>query len=895
MEIENILAQMTLEEKVSLLAGADLWYTIPVERLGVPAIKVTDGPVGARGASGSSGPRSACFPAGVALAATWNPELVQRVGEALADEVKAKGAHILLAPTVNIHRSPLAGRNFECYSEDPYLAGRMATAYILGLQNKGVGACIKHFCCNDSEFERNSISSEVPERALREIYLQPFRTAIREAQPWAVMSAYNRLNGVYCSENKNLLLEILKGEWGFDGIVMSDWNGSYSDEVANGGLDLEMPGPGRWLGAERVLALARSGRVSQATIDDKVRRLLRTMQRVGAFNDPDTKPEQAIDRPEHRALIRDAAGEAIVLLKNAGELLPLDIEKVQSIAVIGENAKWAQIRGGGSADVTPHYIVSPLEGLQEAFGSRAQVRYALGTPIDRFITLLDPSWLTQGLDVVLFDNLTLAGSPSGVWHTDRTNIAWSDEYLKAVNPQKFSARLAGKLMLPEAGCYQFGLSGNGQYRLILDGKILLDMWAENLGDIAPWDRGETLVKVDLVGGKAYDLQIDYAWEGQTPWRSLRIGCRPPQPEDPIGEAVQLARRCDVTIVFAGLTNEWESEGSDRVDMELPGRQAELIERVAAANPRTVVVLNGGSPVRMPWLDRVAAVLETWYAGQEAGTAIADVLSGKLNPSGKLPTTFPKRLEDNPAYINYPGENGRVYYGEGIFVGYRYYDKKDVEPLFPFGYGLSYTSYEYRNLRLDKASYEPGEKLQISVDVQNIGKRAGKEVVQLYIQDIASSLARPPKELKAFAKLALAPGETQTVNFTLGEEALMFYDDKRRAWVAEAGTFEILIGASSRDIRLRAAFEWQREVVAPIAPQTVSQAATSRRFHLGTPIGILLKDAAAKAVLRKYFGALLDHPDLEMAAGMSLDQLASMMPDLLKPEILQAVDEDLAKL
>jgi beta-glucosidase len=892
-KIETLLKEMTLEEKISMLAGADMWRTVPVKRLGIPTIKVTDGPNGARGIGDSSGPTSACFPVGTALGATWNPDLVQRVGSALGEEVKAKGAHILLAPTVNIHRSPLAGRNFECYSEDPYLTGRMAVAYIKGLQSQGVGACIKHFVCNDSEFERHSLSSEVSERALREIYLPPFRAAIHESMPWSVMSAYNKVNGTWCCENKYLLRDILKGEWGFNGIVVSDWMGTYTPKAAAGGMDLEMPGPARWMG-EPVKKALEAGELSVAEIDDKVRRILRTLERAGVFDDPVEHPEQAIDKPEHRQLARQAAGEAIVLLKNTDNILPLDVGKIKTIAVIGPNARWAQIMGGGSSSVTPHYAISPLEGIRRRAGNATEVGYSVGCLIHRYLPVIDITWLhtkdrlRNGLEVALFDNLQLIGEPSGAWFTNRGDVSWITDYLVGVNPTRFSARLTATLVVPESGVYSFSLLGNGQYRLYIDGQVLIDHWSAKHEDTTPWEEREKKAQINLDADKSYDFKIDYSWEGSTPWRQLRIGCLPPVPTSMMQEAVELAKRSDVAILVAGLSKEWESEGFDRIDMDLCGEQAELIARVASANPNTIVVLNVGSPVQMPWLGQVKAVLQSWYLGQETGNAIADILFGDVNPSGKLPTTFSKRLEDNPAYINYPGENGKVLYGEGLFVGYRYYDKKDVVPQFPFGYGLSYTTFKYSNLRINNDRFGPGDTIQVSVDVTNAGSRAGMEIVQLYVRDIQSSLVRPIKELKGFTKVALEPGMTTTATFILNQESLAFYNDARKAWVTEAGEFELMVGSSSRDIHLTGRFEWTSEAVDAMVSD-------KPRLNISLPIKDLLENKASKAILAKYLGPLLDHPQLEMAMSFSLEQVASFVPDMLTPEVMGKIDEELRKL
>jgi beta-glucosidase len=889
--IENLLAQMTLQEKISLLAGADDWHTVAVERLGIPAIKVTDGPNGARGARPIGGPTSACFPAGVALAATWNIDLVRQVGQALAEEVKSKGAHMLLAPTVNIHRSPLAGRNFECYSEDPYLAGRMAVAYVSGLQSQGVGACIKHFVCNDSEYERRTISSEVRERALREIYLPPFRAAVQEAQPWAVMSAYNRLNGTYCSENRRLLLDILKGEWGFDGIVISDWFGTYSPDCANGGLDLEMPGPARWMG-RTVLDLVTAGEVAESVIDDKVRRLLRVIQRTGAFDNPDPRPERAIDRPEHRRLIRQTAGEAIVLLKNAHGLLPIDAQKIRSIAVIGENARWAPVQGGGSAQVSPHYVVSPLEALADRLGDDVEIGYQIGCTIHKLLPLIDADWLTaqdggRGLTIQFFDNGHLSGDPVHTEVTDRMHLGWFGSPPPYVGSGAFSLRLMGTFTAPETGIYTFGLLTTGKGRLLVDGIVRIDDWTSSAHTGAFFELGssEKTVEIPLTAGERVDLQLDYSSEGTVGGQTLRLGCLPPISPRPIEDAAALAAGADIAIVFAGLSSEWESEGVDRPDMALPGEQARLIEAVAAANQNTIVVLNSGAPIRMDWVDKVAAVVQAWYPGQEAGNAIADVLVGGVNPSGKLPTTFPRRLKDNPAYVNYPGENGRVHYGEDIFVGYRYYDEKDIEPLFPFGHGLSYTTFAYSNLALSTAQLEPGGQMQVHVDVENTGPCAGQEVVQLYIRDLVSTLRRPPKELKAFAKVSLEPGETQTVAFHLDQDDLSFYDPARQRWVAESGDFEVLVGSSSRDIRLTGLFTLEGK-----PEPTLSKEA---RLHVGLSLRALLDDAAGRAVLERHLGGYLDDPRMEEILDVPLEAMSAAIPHMLPPQKLREINEDLS--
>jgi beta-glucosidase len=906
-KIEELLTQMTIEEKVSMLAGSTMWYTTPVERLGIPAIKVTDGPYGARGGRSSvaaGGPTSACFPVGIALASTWNTDLVERVGQALGEEAETKGAHILLAPTVNIHRSPLNGRTFECYSEDPYLSARMAVAYIKGVQSQNVGTAIKHYVCNDSEFQRTTISSEVGERALREIYLPPFKAAVREAHPWSVMASYNKVNGTYAGENPYTLTDILREEWGFEGLVMSDWFGTKSTAASvNAGLDLEMPGPPVWRG-EKLLQAFHAGEVDEATIDESVRRLLGIIIKSGVFENPEDRPERAVDKPEHRALARQAAAEGIVLLKNEGNVLPLSIDQIKSLAIIGPNAKVARIMGAGSSHVNPHYAITPFDGIVNRVGDAVQIGFEVGCTNHKLLPLINPAWLTpaggqagRGLTVEFFNNLDLSGAPVKTMLTETTEFAWLGEFDSEVNVTEFSARLTGQFTAPESGRYTFGLSSAGLSRLYVDGQEVIDNWTEQ-------GSAEFTFEMDLAAGQTCDLRVEYSKQSAVPLASLRLGCLPPIPEDAIARAAALAAASDVALVFVGLSDEWESEGFDRPDMELVGEQAALIEKVAAANANTVVVLNTGSPITMRWLDKVAAVVQAWFPGQECGNAIADVLFGDVNPCGRLTQTFPRRLEDNPAYINYPGENGRVHYGEGIFVGYRYYDKKKIEPLFPFGYGLSYTAFAYRNLRLSASQpceglkanspgnvpgLQPSQGLQVSVDVQNTGRRAGQEVVQLYVRDLESSLMRPEKELRAFAKVSLQPGEVKTVTLTLNRESLAYYDDGEQGWVAEAGEFEVLVGRSSRDIRASARFTLK---------------ATSRfggpekagvRLGLDSTLQLLLANEEAKAILSKHLPGLLDAPQLSMALGFTLEQVAGMAPGVFTAEVMQSIAEDLAQL
>lgn len=841
MIIESILSAMTRDEKISLLAGADMWRTVAIPRLGVPAIQMSDGPAGVRGDDDNVQATSICMPAGVALGATWNEELVREVGAALAAEARLRGVGVLLAPTVNIHRTPIAGRNFECYAEDPFLSGSIAAAYITGLQGGGVAACIKHFVANDQEHERFSISAEVDARTLREIYLEPFRIAVARAHPWSVMSAYNRINGTYASEHAELVGAVLKDEWGFDGVVISDWYGTYTDDVPAGPLDVEMPGPARWMAAAKVEAALASGALTEAALDEKARRILRLVDRVssgtarfagedrgtsGAGGDTaaDAAKARSATRSTPDATARRAATESMVLLKNEGALLPLDRAARQRIVVIGENAIRPQIAGGGSAFVNPHYASAPLEAIRALVGADVTVEHYLGAPIHRAPPPLETDWLraedgSVGLTLAYYANRDLAGAPTHVAVVPRTELSWFGTVNPYVDPANFSLRLAGSVTVPTSGEYALHLFSVGHGRLTLGGEVLIDVWE-------PGDRTETTATVALEAGRPTPIVLEYASNPIHAWRMARIGCEPVAAIDPVEEAVAAARTADAVVIVAGLTREWESEGFDRPDMRLVGRQDELISAVAAANARTAVVLNTGSPVEMPWVDAVPAILQSWYGGQDWGTAVADLLFGAASPSGKLPTTWPRRLEETPAFINYPGENGRVRYGEGIFVGYRYYDAKGVEPLFPFGHGLSFTTFRYGVVALSRATLTPDSVVEVTVDVTNTGDRFAYEVVQLYARDPESRLRRPPRELVAFAKVGIAAGATETVHLTVAPRDLAYFDEGGVGWITEPGEYVFEVGSSSRDIRGTAAIVYEDpEYRAPDAGRDRTQQST----------------------------------------------------------------------
>jgi beta-glucosidase len=698
LRVQDLLGRMTLGEKVAMLSGADWMSTVPNARLGIPSIKMADGPLGIRFWGGPSSETNAmlakdkvtttAFPAGIAMGATWDAELVQSDGQAIGQEVKALGRDMILGPTVNINRTPLWGRNFEGFGEDPYLTSRLAVAYIKGVQSEGVIATVKHFAANNQEFERHRVNAIVDERALQEIYFPAFKAAVQEAGVWSVMSAYNKLNGVYCAENSALLKGVLQDQWGFKGFVVSDWGSTYSTvNTVNAGMDVEMPGGqpmkdwlkkpktieagngGGWLVPEKVLAAVSAGKISEATINDNVGRILRAIFVSGQFDNPHT-PSGEIDTPAQSALARKASGESIVLLKNTGDLLPIDPSKIHSLAVIGPSAAVARTGGGGSSLVSPKYSVSPLKGIQDRASANIKITYAVGVTMEGE----DPSQETP-------------------------------------------------------------------------------------------DMRERLKR----------------------------------------EAVNAAAKADAAIIVIGRSAKLESEDFDIKSLDLPAGQDDLIEAVAKVNKKTIVVLNAGGPVIMTrWIAQIPALLDMWYGGQEAGNAIADVLFGDVNPSGKLPVSFVKKWEDSPAYGHYPGEKLQVEYAEGIYVGYRYFDKKNIEPLFPFGYGLSYTKFEYSDLKVSPAS-EPGKLADVSFQLRNSGGRAGAEVVELYIHDGHASVDRPVQELKGFQRISLAPGETATVHFTLDPRDTAFYSTAKKSWVTEPGQFDVLVGASSRDIRVKGSF------------------------------------------------------------------------------------------
>ena len=673
------------------------------------------------------------------------------------------------------------------------LEGELARS-IQGMQGVGISACVKHFAGNNQENDRDAVNATVSERALREIYLPAFEAAVTEGRVWSVMSSYNLVNGHHASANSFLLKDVLKTDWGFDGEVMSDWGGVHESDAVQFGNDLEMP-TGANMSVSHLKAALADGSVTQAAVDDSVHRILRTVLRVGLLDGPIQRNSALVNSPAHQQLALAAAERGIVLLKNSPAVLPLDSRRIKSIAVIGEPAQRMQFDALGSPEVRPLHVVEFLDGIKARAG-QATVTYAAtrldGEPLPA-AAIRTPNGGANGFKAEYFKNRDLNGDPAIVRVEPTINLRSPRLPAPGFPRDNFSARWTGKLVAPATGTFIFTLTGDDGFRVYLDGKRIIDHWVE--GPATP-DTGFA----ELVAGKSYELRVEYfqaggAYLAELSWRT---------PNHPLyADAIAAAKQADVAIVCVS-TRRMEGEGNDRPSMELPGNQAGLIRAIAAANQNTVVVLNNGTPVTMQdWLASVPAVVETWLPGQEGGTALAAILFGDVNPSGKLPDTLAASREDYPDFGNFPGANHQVNYAEGIYVGYRHFDRAGIAPLFPFGHGLSYTTFGYDHLKLSKKELSPAGSVTASVDVTNTGKRAGEEVVELYVHDPKPQIDRPVRELKGFAKVALKPGETKTVQFNLQPRALAYFDTPGHQWKADAGDYEIQVGASSRDLRQKA--------------------------------------------------------------------------------------------
>jgi beta-glucosidase len=798
--IDDLISRMTLEEKVMLLAGDTTSYdSKPNERLGIPVLRMADGPVGIRSDSATA------FPASVCMAATWNTDLIYSLGQALGREAKAKGKNVLLAPCVNIHRVPQGGRNFESFGEDPYLSGRIAVNYIRGVQSEKVIATVKHFACNNQEQERNSIDVRIDERTLQEIYLPAYKAAVTEGGVWSVMSAYNRLNGQHCSSNTWLLTDMLKKQWDFKGYVISDWGAVHSSVPAlYAGMDLEMPRD-RYFTIDNVQQALRWRLLKPSKIDDKVRRILRAMFSMGYFDQ--TKADTgACNTPEHRAIARQIAQEGIVLLKNDNSILPVQ-NGVRSIAVIGRNASKLMYGGGGSSHVKPYHAVSPLEALTSIAGDKYKINYESGTFNEKDFISVPPKSLSppdgyenkQGLLGSYYANPALEGDPVRKQVDSIIDFEWDRGSPEGLNHNFFSVAWEGQLVAFESGSYAIAIGSDDGSRLYINDKLIIDSW--DMGRHSILDQYAT---VQLEKDKPVNMRIEYneLWGHariRLVWHKIK--------EHPLHKAIQLAEASDMVIVFAGNKMTDESEGRDRKTLALPPYQEDIIRAVAEVNPNTVIVLNCGAGILMNnWIDKVPGIVLAWFPGQEGGDAIADILLGNVNPSGKLVTTFFKNWEDCPAYGNYPGEDDIVNYSEGVFVGYRHFETRGINPYFSFGHGLSYTSFEYSNLELSSKKIKEDESVTVNFVIKNTGSKDGAEVAQLYLGDDVSCIPRPVKELKGFKKVFLKAGEEKTVTFTINPADMKYFDIYSHDWKSEPGKFNVYVGSSSRDIRLNGSFE-----------------------------------------------------------------------------------------
>jgi beta-glucosidase len=843
-QIDRSLAAMTLDDKIELISGGSILGSTPVPRLGIPAFRMGDGPIGAHDPSPST-----AFAAGIALAATWDRDLAERIGTQIGRDSRSRGAAFLLGPGMNIYRAPMNGRNHEYFGEDPFLAGQMAAHYVEGLQSQNVTATIKHFTGNNSEFARFDSDDIVSERALREIYLPAFEAAVREGHAGAIMDSYNRINGTFMTENAHLNTEIAKRQWHFDGLIMSDWIATHDGIAsANGGLDLEMPAP-LYFNPETLLPAIKSGKVKEAEIDDKVRRFLRVAARFGWITPAADGPGWVshdpldIDIPRYNQQGREVALqsglESATLLKNDGNLLPLDPAKAKRIAVIGPDADPGYATGGGSGMVPPFFVTGPFKGISDYLGVHGDVTYAQG--IDKLDVLAAQTGLTEAPDsdkpgVLAETFLTpeLTGKPDSVRHeaainggpyaqlpaaSDDPNIGLAvggagdkkamttglADFIKA--PTKY-VRWTGYYHAKEAGDHIAFVEHPGRYRLLIDGKPWIDH-AEITAPMVSQTRmvlsaGVHKVVLEDLGIPKFNNDI------------TRLGI---VPADKVVHpaALELAKRADVVVLSVGFDIETEGEGADREFQLLPG-QNELIQQVAATNPHAIVVLNaGGSVDTAPWLASVPALLDIWYSGEEGGIALARLLFGDANPSGRLPISWERELKDNPSYPYYytaPGTN-RIVYGDDIFVGYRGYEHNHTRPLFPFGFGLSYTTFSYAKLDIHPDPSAPAGTYTVAFDLSNTCTRAGADVAQIYVSENKPDVPRPPQELKAFARVDLNPGETKHVTVPLNARSFAWYDVPAKAWHADAGTFTVHVSRSSTDPQLQGTVSLAKPILLPV--------------------------------------------------------------------------------
>ncbi len=787
--INGIIGKMTLDQKIDMIGGFKDFNIRAYPDLGLPEVRMSDGPGGVRNYEPST-----AYPAAINTAASWDTAVASAVGAGIGEEAASKDVQIMLGPAMNIYRAPMCGRNFEYLGEDPYLAGQMAASFITGMQNQGVMATAKHYDANNQEYDRHKVSSDMDQRTLHEIYLPAFRASVEQGHAACVMTSYNLVNGVHASQNDYLINQVLKKDWGFDGIVMSDWASVYDGvAAAKAGLDLEMPSAVHMC-RDTLMPAIKDGKLAESVIDDKVRRIIRMYYRFGLMDSTSRKaPDFNRDSTAETAL--NAARGGIVLLKNENSILPLDKKGIKTVAVMGPNADPAVTGGGGSSFVRPYSSVSVLQGIRDLAGNNVKVTYSRG-PFEETYSpeFFNQNWFgANGLKGEFFSNANLSGKPAFVRKDSLVNFRFDRNGLPSGIPEEsFSARWTGNFKPATSGNYTVVLSGDDGIRLYVNGKLVIDRWH--------YDRGFETATIPMQAGKSYPVRLEYYQSGGNAF--IRMGISMSK-GDPLKQALETAKNSDVAVVCVGFNQRTEGEGQDR-PYALPSAQEDFIKKVSEVNKNTIVVVNAGGNVAInDWIGEVKGLLYAWYPGEMGGQAVAEILFGEVNPSGKLPISIEKRWEDAPAYKSYYDENhdGHVEYSEGIFAGYRHYDKENIDPLFPFGFGLSYTSFEYSNIKVDHETFKADDGVTVSFDVKNTGKVKGKEVAELYVSDPVSSLPRPVKELKAFTKVELLPGQTKTVSIKLDKAAFSYYNPSKPGWIAEPGEFDLLVGSSSRDIRL----------------------------------------------------------------------------------------------
>ncbi|KAJ4205883.1 hypothetical protein NW759_014360 [Fusarium solani] len=821
-ELLELLSQLTTSEKISLLAGKNSWETQNIDRLNIPSLKVSDGPNGARGADFLDGRTAACFPACVSLAATFNRELARQVGVALGQETQTKGAYVLLGPTVCPHRSPLGGRNFESFSEDPLLAGELASEYVLGLQSERVGATVKHYAINEQDTRRFTVNETVSDRAMREIYLRPFEIIIKKSDPWCIMTSYPKVNGHYVDDQTTLLKDILRDEWGYKGLTMTDWGAASAavDAGIRNGLDLEMPGPPHRRKGDVVQKLVDDGKVHLKDIDEHVLNILKLLRQTGKFTDRrEPVPEYSVSRPEHERLIREAGADGMVVLKNAGKALPLKPSSLKNIAVLGPLAKQTAAHGGGSASLNCHYKVSPFDAITSRLGE-SKVSYSKGAHVFRTYPDFTLGAVNRnGNPGFICDFFKTLDMSDEAFHTSEYPRGSFMSIMNAEIDDAKAVRMTTTYTPSVSGKHYLSFSGMGPTKLFINRVFLGEIKeTEEAMMFFLGAQEEKHVQYDFIAGQKYDILVEstispvpnaelFLAEDKL---AVHLGFieQAEMEANLLSEAVELAKQADVALVFVGNTPQWETEGQDMATMSLPanGSQDKLIAEVAKVNPNTIVIIGTGVPVELPWLDEVAAVVQTWYGGQETGNAVLDVLLGEVNPNGRLPASWPKKIEHTACYGHFgldSWESREVEYVEGVNVGYRHFDSQygtEKEVLFPFGFGLSYSTFEVSGTALSGTLSEGDANAEVTItaSVHNTGDRAGSEVVQVYLAPPkgGKDKGRPPKALVAFDKVHLDPGEKKELQLSFKRDGAAFWSEEDKVWKVEGGDHDLYVSTSS---------------------------------------------------------------------------------------------------